>query len=198
MKQKPNYYSIIPASVRYDKNLTPNAKLLYAELSALIGMNGACKAPTCYFADLYEVSKTSIQTWLKSLEDNNYITRKVTYKEGSKEILCRYISLVEYPTPNILRDKNNITYSKNNITYSKGRFKKPTVEEVHEYCNERKNNICADAFMDFYSSKNWYIGRNKMKDWKAAVRNWERREKKNPVSKIDSQINEYLKGKELL
>ena len=199
MITKPNYYAVIPANVRYDKNLTPNAKLLYAEITALCNMNGKCTAPSQYFARLYNVSKTSIQNWLKTLEDNNYINREVTYKLGSKEILCRFITLVKYPTPNKLIDNTNKNINNTNITYSnKGRFKKPTVQEVHEYCNERRNNICADAFIDFYQSKNWYIGKNKMKDWKAAVRSWERRDKKQSTSKIDIQLNEYLKGKELL
>ena len=56
-------------------------------------------------------------------------------------------------------------------------FKKPTVEEIKEYCLERHNNINAEYFYDFYESKNWMIGKNKMKDWKAAVRTWERNNK---------------------
>jgi len=54
------------------------------------------------------------------------------------------------------------------------RFKEPTVEEVHEYCNERKNKVCADTFIDFYESKGWMIGKGKMKDWRACVRTWEK------------------------
>lgn len=54
------------------------------------------------------------------------------------------------------------------------KFVKPTVEEVREYCLERKNNVNPEKFVDFYESKDWYIGKNKMKDWKAAVRTWER------------------------
>ena len=53
-------------------------------------------------------------------------------------------------------------------------FKPPTIEEVQEYCCERKNNVNAEAFVDFYESKGWMVGKNKMKDWKAAVRTWER------------------------
>lgn len=196
---KPNYYSIIPANVRYDKDLTPNAKLLYAELSSLINMNGKCTAPTRYFADLYEVSRVSIQKWLKVLEDKNYIKRSVIYKEGSKEIETRYITLVNKtninintsPCKNKLIDNNNITYS------NKGRFKKPTFIEVDLYCADRKNNVDANAFIDFYESKNWYIGKNKMKDWKAAIRTWERRDNKN-TSKLDNQLNEVQKAIKLL
>lgn len=54
-------------------------------------------------------------------------------------------------------------------------FKPPTLEEVKEYCFERNNGIDAQQFIDFYSSKGWMIGKNKMKDWKAAVRTWEQR-----------------------
>ena len=54
------------------------------------------------------------------------------------------------------------------------RFVPPSVEEVEQYCFERSNNVNAQSFIDFYESKGWMIGKNKMKDWKAAVRTWER------------------------
>ena len=94
---KPNYYAVIPAEVRYNKKLTPNAKLLYAEITALCNMNGKCTASTQYFCRLYEVSRVSIQKWLKSLEDNNYIKRINIYEQGSKQILTRIITLVNIP-----------------------------------------------------------------------------------------------------
>ena len=57
------------------------------------------------------------------------------------------------------------------------RFKKPTLEEVREYCRERKNDVNAESFIDFYESKGWKVGNQPMKDWKACVRTWERRDK---------------------
>jgi hypothetical protein len=79
-------------------------------------------------------------------------------------------------------------------------FKKPTILEVENYCKERNNNIDAEAFIAFYESKGWMVGKNKMKNWKQAIVTWEKREKKKPqtMSKIDAQLNEYLKGKEYL
>jgi len=196
---KPSYYSIIPATVRYDKKLTPNAKLLYAEITSLCNMNGKCNASTKYFANLYEVSRVSVQNWLKLLEDRNYIKRSVIYKEGSKEILSRSITLVNNPSKNIFTDNTNVNISNNNITYSNKRFKKPTIDEIILYCVERNSSVQAAEFYDFYESKNWYIGKNKMKDWKAAVRTWERRSKEKPkMSKLDSQLSAYIEAKKLL
>lgn len=57
------------------------------------------------------------------------------------------------------------------------KFFPPTVKEVAEYCRQRANNVNAVQFVDFYSSKGWMVGKNKMKDWKAAVRTWEQRSK---------------------
>lgn len=57
------------------------------------------------------------------------------------------------------------------------RFVPPTVDEVRAYCEERKNNVDADSFVSFYESKGWMVGKNKMKDWKACVRTWERSRK---------------------
>jgi len=58
------------------------------------------------------------------------------------------------------------------------RFIPPTLEEVSAYCTERNNGIDPERFIDFYESKGWMVGKNKMKDWKAAVRSWEKRDKK--------------------
>lgn len=60
------------------------------------------------------------------------------------------------------------------------RFTPPTVEEVQAYCFERRNSIDAQQFFDFYTSKGWKIGKNDMKDWRSAVRTWERRENHTP------------------
>lgn len=57
------------------------------------------------------------------------------------------------------------------------KFKIPTLQEIAEYCLERKNSVNATRFFNFYESKDWMIGKNKMKDWKAAVRTWEENQK---------------------
>ena len=90
------YYSIIPAHVRYDKDLTPNAKLLYAEITSLCNEKGYCWANNSYFAELYGVTTVSISKWIKSLVEKGYISTEIEYKEGSKEILKRYISCLLY------------------------------------------------------------------------------------------------------
>lgn len=59
------------------------------------------------------------------------------------------------------------------------RFTTPSVDDVKAYCEERRNNVNPQSFIDFYESKGWMIGSNKMKDWKAAVRTWEQRDNKN-------------------
>lgn len=69
------------------------------------------------------------------------------------------------------------------------RFKPPTSDEVHTYCKERNNNVNAESFVDFYASKGWMVGKNKMKDWKAAVRQWERRDGGNQKQSTGVKIN---------
>jgi hypothetical protein len=114
-KENPNYYAIIPASVRYDKSLTPNAKLLYGEITALCNEKGFCWASNDYFATLYGVSKGSISSWIAQLAKAKYISLQMIYREGSKEILNRYIRLFDDPIPENLNTpipeklKDNIT-----------------------------------------------------------------------------------------
>ena len=104
-----NYYAVLPANVRYDKNITPNAKLLYAEITALCNDKGYCWAGNAYFAELYGVTKTSISNWISSLQKNGYIDVQFIYKENSKEIQSRHISIAN----NIPIQNNLNTYTKN-------------------------------------------------------------------------------------
>ena len=198
MKEKPNYYAIIPAEVRYSKTLTPNAKLLYAEITALCNMNGKCTASTEYFCRVYEVSRASIQNWLSLLEKNGYITRVLIYRQGSKEILSRYIKLVDKPSLKMCTDNTNINITNTNLTDSNTKvgFVKPTIIDIKEYCKERKNNVDAETFFDFYESKDWLIGKNKMKDWKACVRTWEKSRNNKNNTNDRSTPHFHQKGKD--
>lgn len=91
------YYSVIPANVRYDKDLTPNSKLLYAEITSLCNEYGYCWASNSYFANLYGVTTVSISKWIKSLAEKGYIETEIEYKKDSKEILNRYIKIINDP-----------------------------------------------------------------------------------------------------
>ena len=72
------------------------------------------------------------------------------------------------------------------------RFAPPTVEEVAAYCSERNNSIDPESFVNFYTSKGWMVGKNKMKDWKAAVRTWESKDRAISTTKVSSSGNPFL------
>lgn len=84
MIEKPSYYAVIPAEVRYDKDLKPNEKLLYGEIWALAQKEGYCWASNNYFAELYNVYPTTISKWIKHLEEKGYVTFKLVYKTRHK------------------------------------------------------------------------------------------------------------------
>lgn len=75
----------------------------------------------------------------------------------------------------------------NKLNKKRVSFTPPTVEEVKAYCQERNNNVNPQSFVDFYQSKGWKVGNTSMKDWKACVRTWEQREKKEkPQNKFNN------------
>lgn len=80
---------------------------------------------------------------------------------------------------------------------SNSRFAPPTQDDVIAYCLERKNNVDAQRFTNFYESKGWMIGKNKMKCWKSAIRTWEQKEQKGEVSIAKSTSNTKWDPKEL-
>ena len=77
--------------------------------------------------------------------------------------------------------------SAKSTTTKRKRFEKPTISDIEQYCIERNNNINANQFYDYYESNGWKVGKNPMKDWKAAVRTWERSEYRKPNSKKNSK-----------
>ena len=92
---KKSYYAIIPANVRYDKNLKANAKLLYGEITALANEKGFCWSTNNYFAQLYDVSKVSVSKWVSDLEKGGYISLEMVYKTGTNQIEQRKIFITD-------------------------------------------------------------------------------------------------------
>lgn len=81
---EPSYYANIPATVRYDERLRPNAKLLYGEITALANREGFCWAGNEYFAELYKVDIKTISRWVSQLEKFEYITVELLKNQGNK------------------------------------------------------------------------------------------------------------------
>lgn len=89
--EKPSYYVLIPANVRYDKDLSSNAKLLYGEIMALCNKDGYCCETNDYFAKLYNLTQVSVSRLIKNLKEKKYIETEIIYKEGTNQIDKRYI-----------------------------------------------------------------------------------------------------------
>ena len=88
------------------------------------------------------------------------------------------------------KTKTKTRESINGAFAPRSKFVKPTVDEVRAYCKERKNTVNPETFCDFYESKGWKIGKDPMRDWKAAVRTWERREPQSET-KAAYDLDEY-------
>ena len=129
---------------------------------------------------------------------NNYLQKDriipTQYQEELKQLQVNKNNVYEMYTKCIHSiDKNSIV--ENSI--DNNRFKKPTLEEVKEYCLERKNNIDPETFINFYESKGWFVGKNKMKDWKACIRTWEKNRKPKKEEKLPTWFNQDQELQEL-
>ena len=84
--EKPNYYGILPANVRYDKELKPMEKILFTEISSLTSKEGYCYAKNSYFAELYDVHKNTVGNWINNLVKRGYLKSVIIYEKGTKNI----------------------------------------------------------------------------------------------------------------
>lgn len=120
---KPTYYSIIPADVRYDKDLMDKAKLLYSEITALSNSMGYCYASNQYFADLYSITIRQVQTLLKDLSNKGYI--KVDRNSKPRKI---HIATVKFSSS--YREEN---FTHNNTSNNNKKNNTPSPELVSEF-----------------------------------------------------------------
>ena len=199
MSDKPNYYAIIPADVRYS-NLKPNAKLLYGEITALSGKLGYCYASNNYFADLYGVSKNTVSRWISDLNKLGFINIEVERNE-KKQVIKRRIGIIKKDDSPIYKmSKENTTSINNtsNINITKEKFisevmtfdyPKDMLEDFINYWTEGKKKMR-------YQKQSTFEIKLRLLRWSKNQKKWE--QPKQKTSKIDSQLDEYLKGKELL
>ena len=181
----------------YDSKLPPPAKAVAAFLaSRMYGSKDSCwpSAPTV--AEKTGYSERSCRDHINLLIDEKWL-RVTGYSRG-----CRIFTactpaapappaadapaapapLQEIPLPPAAPAPESVSESVKNIH----RFKPPSVDEVKAYCEEKNYGVDPETFVDWNSSKGWMIGKNKMKDWKAAVRTWQRRESQNGHSNGNS------------
>ena len=127
----------------------------------------------------YDCNTNELQTEYdrNTIKENNikeYNIKENNIKEKEKE-MCKE------------KDKESLP------TQSAARFTPPTLQEVKAYCKERNNSVDAKKFVDFYKSKGWMVGKNKMKDWKASVRTWERADVDHGYTERDpSELRENI------
>ncbi|MDD3186730.1 MAG: hypothetical protein PHT76_15730 [Anaerostipes sp.] len=158
-------------------------------------------------SDRWGWSKTKTRSFLKMLQTDHMIVKKSDRKKTTITIVnysvYQDIETTEEPQKNHKKtieepQKNtnkNVKNEKNNkkstlkSTKKSTTFVPPTLENVMGYCQEKGYEIDCERFIDFYSSKGWMVGKNKMKDWKAAVRNWVRREKDDSKPQVKSKAN---------
>jgi len=91
--EKPTYYAVIPAIVRYDQDLSSSEKLLYAEITALCNTTAECYASNAYFAKLYSKDKVTISRWMSKLKDKGYIHVNYKYVADSQAIESRIVRI---------------------------------------------------------------------------------------------------------
>jgi hypothetical protein len=206
--EKPNYYAVIPADVRYNKKLTPNAKLLYAEITALSKKENMCWASNKYFSNLYEVSTVTVSRWISSLVKYGFINRQIIYIKGTKQIDKRYLQLcsgginndVKTPINKIVKDNNtSINNTSNNINISNRR--ESFVLEVMAFDYDKK---ILEGFIDYWTEPNksktkmkfelnqTWATNLRLKNWAANQKKWDAPTKinKNKLTKnIDTMKN---------
>lgn len=194
-EEKPNYYAIIPADIRYDNDLKPNEKLLYGEITALSNKTGECVASNKYFSELYDVSQRAVAIWINHLKEKKYIL--VGYVKKGNEIEKRTIKLGgennfsgvanENSSPILINNNKEKELYSNKLEYSKKKKKSiiniPSISEIEDYCvNVRHNNIDFKYFYDFYNEANWIDSNGKqIKNWKQKIIQWEHHNKDTKV-----------------
>ncbi len=203
---------------RFVRELSPQHKLLWFYIL------DDCNHAGIWEVDL-EVA--SIRVGLELSHDNlpsSFGEKVISFDNGDKWFIPDFIefqygelnpnSNVHKSVIQLLERYNLMGYLKGSQTLSEGvkdkdvvivkekakskRFVKPNVEDIIDYCNERNNYVDAQKFYDYYSSNGWKVGKNPMKDWKAAVRTWEKNTEAPKKSKVEQSLNTWQEARQMI
>ena len=136
----------------------------------------------CSFFPMFNLFKATFEkdlaSYMETCETNKRIAAERERKKTKHNEPLRSVTNRNEPLRSATDNDNDIDNDSNKRDIGKraSSFRPPDVNEVRAYCQERKNNVDPERFVDFYTAKGWFVGKNKMKDWRAAVRNWEKEE----------------------
>ena len=205
---KPNYYAIIPATVRYSK-LKPNAKLLYGEITALASKEGYCFASNRYFANLYEVTKNTISSWISDLNKEGFITVQII-KEGNQVVQRRIGITQKEDTPTHKKEEYNNTINNSNkerhtwIEFKKVKFGQEindesqgilTVEQANEFLSYWSEANKSKTKMRWELERTWDL-RSRMQRWNNNTKKWDKPGKKQNTLK--NKLATFSKAKQMM
>lgn len=176
----------IPKEIWLDKRLNALEKVILTEIDSLDCGEKGCWASNKHLAEFCQCSESAITKAISKLIEYDYIYLQ-SFDGRIRNLRSRLVNFTRQSSKFYEADCENLRVSntKNNkdSIYNNGeklkKFVPPTLQDVKEYCLERKNNVNPERFIDFYESKGWFVGKNKMKDWKACVRTWEKTSKNN-------------------
>lgn len=177
MEEKPNYYAIIPAEVRYDNDLSHGAKIFYGEITALCSKYGVCNASNSYFAELYNMTPSGISKWVTQLKNKGYIS--VEYEKEGNEIKNRIIKLNLFITSNpvveqVLTNINRVLTKTQEgyLQKDKGGIEKIAKRIIQDNNNTSiNNNICPnlgqieELFNEFWTAYPRKVKKVKCEEW---------------------------------
>ena len=206
-------YTMIPNSIIYDINISSNAFRLLVYLWSKpdkwqVNQNNIAK-------DL-DVHLNTIKNWIKELKELNYLEIKkvnngqkfefeyILNYEPTKHNFTKHNLTVDNLTVDqklVLHSNTEFSNTEFSNTYKEKdktkRFKKPSLDDLKNYCLEKNlKNVDIEVFMNFYESNGWKVGKNQMKNWKAALSNWNKREFTKPKQKVIGNMNGWYQEEE--
>ena len=184
-----------PIEIWQNRSLSWNEKILLMEIDSFTAKDRECYISNEYIAELLGVSVSWASKCLSHLLELGLV--RVVKFDGRKRYVESTIQFKADLNDSSMQDGTKVQHTdnneyiniNNNSLYKKGssRFQKPTIEEIRQYCLEKGYNVDAEQFFNFYESKGWVVGKSPMKNWRAAVCTWNKREKEIPQRKRESR-----------